>query len=66
MDEPIQEDNQIANCHVRFDLSKINQVDRRLKRWIDILKEQDEKDIVDEKFIIVRSRLKEFLFKENI
>ena len=57
--------DQILNCHVRFDLSKVNQVDRQLKKWMDILKEQDERDVIDEKYTIILSRLKEFLFKEN-
>ena len=56
--------DQILNCPVRFDLSKVNQVDRQLKKYIDILKEQDEKDVVDEKYVIILSRFKEFLFKE--
>ena len=53
--------DQIAACHVRFDLSKLNQVDRQLKRWMDILKEQDAKDIVEQQYTIIYTRLKEFL-----
>ena len=56
---------QIVNCNVRFDLSKTSQVDRQLKRWMDILRDQNEKDVVGQKYTILHSRLKEFLFKEN-
>ena len=55
----------IVNCQVRFDLSKTSQVDRQLKRWMDILRDQNEKDVVGQKYTILHARLKEFLFKEN-